>query len=143
MGNEEFLIGSYFVVAAICVCLGLAAYLCLRHPLGKIVDALPRKGWGTTLKKSFPASTLLMALAGFLSVRYSGCANLSYKNIVSDRSYMMTISRQQISETLSSIVLTVFIWGVVILLALVTIRQIKPSAKILEADSGHTGKRES
>jgi hypothetical protein len=143
MGNEVFLIYSYFVVAAICVCLGLIAYLWLRRPLGKIVDALPRKGWGTTLKKSFPAGTLLMALAGFMSVRYSGCTNLPYKNIVSDRGYMMTISRQQISETLSSIVVTIFIWGIVILLALVAIQRVKPNAKMPEADSGHTGKRDS
>ncbi len=142
MGNEEFLISSYFAVAAICVCLGLAAYLWLRRPLDKIVDALPRKSYGTILKRSFPASTLLMALAGFLSVRYYGCANLPYQKIVSDRSYILTISRQQISETLSSIVLTVFIWGVVILLALVAIRRIKPIEKFPDADPRPTAERQ-
>ena len=84
-----------------------------------------------------------MALAGFLSVRYYGCANLPYEKIVSDRSYMLTINRQQISETLSSIVLSVFIWGVIILLVLVAIKQAKPNVKVPEADSSSLGKRES
>jgi hypothetical protein len=130
MGNEEFLIVSYFLVGLFCACLGLAAYLWLRGPAERIFGALQREHWENVLKKSFPASVLLFALSGFMSVSYYGCENRKYNNIVSDRSYVISVNERQISETLSSIVLAVLPWTVIMLVSLLAIRreQMRPKA---------------
>jgi len=54
MGNEAFLLYSYFLTGLISCCLGVVAYSWLRRPMGRIADAQPRKHWGSILKKSFP-----------------------------------------------------------------------------------------
>ena len=118
MGNESFLFRAYFTAGAICACLGLSACLWLRRPLGKITDRIPRRGWTTALKRSFPATILLMAFSGFLSVSYYGCTVTTYKDIVSNRGYILTVGGEQISKTMSSIVLAVFIWAVVVVVSL-------------------------
>lgn len=123
MGNDEFLISSYFLVGLICLCLGVAAYLWLRRPVEQIISALHQKDWENILKKSLPASIILLALSGFLSVSYYGCSGLAYKDIVSDRDYIVSINEQQVSQTLSSIVLAVFLWAVIILMGLLAIRR--------------------
>ncbi len=123
MGNEEFLVASYFLVALICLCLGLATYLWLRHPAEQILGALHRKDWGNILKKSFPVSTILLALSGFMSVSYYGCSGRSYNDIVSDREYITSVNQQQVAETLYSVALAVFVWAVIIFVSLQTIRR--------------------
>lgn len=138
MGNEEFLISSYFLVGAFCTCLGLAAYLWLRRPAERIFGALHREHWQTILKKSFPASIILFALSGFLSVSYYGCEARKYTNIVSDRSYIITVNERQISETLSSIALAVFAWTVMVLMVLVAIRRERPNGKRPDDDPRHS-----
>ena len=100
MGNEAYLILTYFLTGLISFCLGLAAYGWLRHPLGQIADAQPRKEWGNILKKFFPISTLILALAAFMSVSYSdGCPARPYERIIADRAYMVAKNQQQISAT--------------------------------------------
>jgi len=73
MRNDQFLIASYCLTGLVCLCLALAAYLWLRRPAERIFSALPRRDWGNVMKKSFPASTILLALSGFMSVSYYGC----------------------------------------------------------------------
>ena len=123
MGNEEFLIVCYIAAAAISICLGFAAWIWLRSPLGKILDRLSRKGWVTVLKRSYPATAILAAFAGFLSVSYYGCPRESYENMISDRAHIITVSGQQVSESLYSIILAVFFWAVVILVSLVVVQR--------------------
>jgi hypothetical protein len=129
MGNEEFLILSYIIVAAITTCLGFVAWMWLRSPLGSIVEQLPRKGWAAALKRSYPATTILAALGGFLSVSYYGCPRESYKNMISNRAHIIAVSGQQVSESFYSIVLAVFFWGVVILMSLVAIQRARQRTK--------------
>ncbi len=123
MGNDEFLVASYFLTALICLCLGLGAYFWLRHPVERIFGALPRRDWGKILRKSFPASTILLVLSGFLSVSYYGCSGRKYNDIVSDHQYILSVNQQQVSESLYSLVIAVFVWAVIILLSLQTIRR--------------------
>jgi hypothetical protein len=123
MGNEEFLIASYFLVGVICLCLGLTAYFVLRRSFDQIVGRLQRKQWQGIIKKAFPLSTVLIALAGFLSVSYYGCEGRAYKDIVADRTHVITVNEHQISAALSSIVVGVFVWAVLILINLLAIRR--------------------
>jgi hypothetical protein len=129
MGNDAFLIASYFAGGLICVCLGLAAYAWLRRPVVQIADALPQRSWGGVLKRSLPASMILFALSAFLSVKYDSCGTRSYKDILSDHSYMITKNQEQISETFSSITVAVFLWGAIILFALLAIRRAQAATK--------------
>jgi len=123
MGNEEFLIVSYVCGGALCACLGLAAWLLLRVPAKHIVGRLDRKGLAKILQKSFPATMILFALSGFLSVNYSGCTGRVYEDIVSDRSYILRINGQQVSETLTSISLGILLWALIIFVILLAVRR--------------------
>jgi hypothetical protein len=123
MGNEEFLIVSYVGGGVFCAFLGLAAWLLLRVPASQIVSGLGRKTLANILRKSFPATMILIALSSFLSVNYSGCTGRVYKDIVSDRSYILSINGQQVSETLSSISLGVFLWALIIFVILLAVRR--------------------
>jgi hypothetical protein len=129
MRNEELLIASYFLAALVCSCLGVAAYIWLRHPVGRIFGALPQKDWGRILKRSFPVSTILLALSGFMSVSYYGCSGREYKDIVSDHQYILSVNQQQISKTLYSVVIAIFVWAVIILVSLQTIRRERVKAE--------------
>jgi hypothetical protein len=123
MGNEEFLIVSYVCGGVLCACAGLVAWLLLRVPAKRIVSRLDRKGLGSVLQKSFPATMILIALSGFLSVSYSGCTGRSYKEIVSDRSYVLSINGQQVSKALFSITFGVFLWALIIFVILLAVRR--------------------
>jgi len=123
MGNDEFLIVSYFSGGAACLCLALAAYAWLRRPAARIFGALQKPGWASILKRSFPISAILLALSAFMAVNYYGCTGRGYKEIASDRAYILSINQKQISETASSLVVAVFVWAVVVLFNLVSIRR--------------------
>lgn len=125
MGNDEFLITSYFLGGTICLCLALAAYAWLRRPAERIFGALHRPQWERILKRSFPTSTVLLALSAFMAVSYYGygCASRKYKDIVSDRTYIISVNQKQISETSMSIVIAVLVWALIILLNLIIIRR--------------------
>jgi hypothetical protein len=129
VGNDEFLIASYFLVALICLCLGVAAYLWLRHPVDRIFGALRREDMGGMLKKVFPASIILLALSGFMSVSYYGCEGRTYQDIASDHPYIISVNQQQVSKTLDSIALAVFVWAGIIVVSLQTIRREREKAE--------------
>jgi hypothetical protein len=132
MGNEQFLIVSYFVGGLVCLCLGLTAYGWLRRPAEGIFGALRRPGWERFLKRCFPASAVLTSLAAFLAVSYyagEGCASYKYKDIVARRDNMISANRHQIADALSSIVVAVFIWGVIILVNLIVIHREQTKAR--------------
>jgi hypothetical protein len=123
MENEAFLILTYFLTGLISLCLGFAAYWWLRRPVGRIAEAQPGKDWGNILKKSFPISTIILALAAFMSVSYSdGCPARPYERIIADRAYMIAKNQQQISATLSALALGVFFWALIIFLCLLAIQ---------------------
>jgi hypothetical protein len=130
MPNETFLIFSYFLFALICLGLGLAVYLWLRRPFERVIGALPRRAWSSVLKKSFPLSTLLFAFSAFLSVRYyGGCENRLYKDIVADRAYMIAKNQEQLSRTLNSLAVDLFLWAAILILTLLINRRGKAEAK--------------
>ena len=54
-----------------------------------------------------------------------GCQNKSYEEVIS-RAHVITISGEQISESLNSIVVAIFLGTVVILLSLLAIRRSAP-----------------
>lgn len=110
MTNEQYLIVSYFCVAAISVAIGFAAYSWLRAPLRGIAAALPWKALRELLSRLFPVGVILPGLLGFISVSYKGCNFQQYEKIVADRSYLVSKSQEQISASLTHVVWAVFAW---------------------------------
>jgi len=118
MTNEQYLVLSYFISAALSVLLGLLAYLFLRHSFASTVATTSRTRITSALKKLFPLGLVLPALLGFLSVSYWSCDRTSYEEIVQSRPYLVAKNQQQISSILLSFVTAVLIWDVVIVVVL-------------------------
>jgi hypothetical protein len=118
MTNEQYLVVSYFCVAAIAVVIGLVAYFWLRAPLREVAAALPWKALRELLSRLFPVGIVLPALLGFISVSYRGCKLQEYEKIVADRSYLVSKSQEQISASLTHVVWAVFAWCALIAILL-------------------------
>ena len=117
MTNEQYLIVSYFVCAALSLAAGILVYLYLRRPFAAVAAAASGKHLPTILKRLFPCGLLFPALLGFLSVSYRGC-NESYESIIEHREHLVTINQQQISAILFYIVAAVLFWNLIGILIL-------------------------
>ncbi|HME59452.1 MAG TPA: hypothetical protein VKF63_13995 [Terracidiphilus sp.] len=117
MTNEQYLIVSYFVCAALSLAAGILVYLYLRRPFAAVAAAASGKHLPTILKRLFPCGLLFPALLGFLSVSYQGC-NCTYASIVADRNFLVVKNQQQISAILFYIVVAVLFWNLIALLIL-------------------------
>jgi hypothetical protein len=122
MSDERYLIVTYFLTACVCILIGIAADLWLRRPIGQLAVTRLRS-IGVAIRRFFPASTVLIAVAAFASVNYYACGIRDYNSIVSDRTYIRASERQQISATFEWLVVLVIFWGFVILLYLLAIRR--------------------
>ena|ERR1041385_7061074 len=116
MTNDEYLVVSYVVCAALSLALGAIVYLFLRHPFAAVADATPRKHLRAVLRRLFPFGLLFPALLGFVSVSYESCNHDTYAKIVKNRSYLVQKNEEQISSTLLSIAVAILAWDAVILL---------------------------
>jgi len=110
MTNEQYLVVSYFCVAAVSLAMGFAAYAWLRRPLREFASALPWKGVRGLLLRLFPAGIVLPALLGFVSVSYRGCNIQDYNKIIANREYLVAKNQEQISSTSVHVVWAVFAW---------------------------------
>jgi hypothetical protein len=115
--NEQYLIVSYFVCAAISVAAGILVYVYLRRPFAALAESAPGKHLPTILKRLFPCGLIFPALLGFLSVSYRGC-NESYESIIAHRDFLVSINQNQISAILFYTVIAVLFWNLVALLIL-------------------------
>jgi hypothetical protein len=122
MSDERYLIVSYFLTGCVCLLLGVVAFLWLRRPIGQIAGVRFRS-LGEAIHRFFPASTLLIAVAAFASVSYYACGTRNYDQIVSDRPYIRSMERAQISASFEWLAWLAIFWGFVILLYLLAIRR--------------------
>jgi len=122
MSNGHYLIVSYFVVAFVSLCLGLAAYRALRRPFAAIAEAVAGSMRSRLLKRALALSVAMAALLGFLSVSYRGC-DMSYEQIVKDRGYLVQKNREQLQHAGNCIAYVVLAWGVVVVVCLVVLRR--------------------
>jgi uncharacterized iron-regulated membrane protein len=120
--NDQYLIVSYFVCAALSVAAGLLVYLYLRRPFAGVADAASGKHLPTLLKRLLPCGLVFPALLGFLSVSYQGC-DKSYADIVQNREYLVAKNHEQISAILFYIVVAILFWN---LIALLILRSARP-----------------
>lgn len=101
MGNERFLVLSYFLTGFLCLCVGLAAHFWLRWLADSIFASLRRCGLGRALRRLVLVSFVAMVLWGFVSVSYyGGCSEWSYEDIVGSGERMVDVNREQMANAL-------------------------------------------
>ncbi|MGD0293739.1 MAG: hypothetical protein ABSB30_07775 [Terracidiphilus sp.] len=118
MTNEQYLIVSYFVCAALSLAAGVLVYLYLRRPFAVVAGSAHGKRLPAILKRLFPCGLLFPALLGFVSVSYQSCGHTTYESIVESRSYLVAKNHEQISAILFYIVIAVLFWNLIALLIL-------------------------
>ena len=124
MTNDQYLIVSYFVCAALSLAAGVLVYLYLRRPFAGVADSAPGNHLPALLKRLLPCGLIFPALLGFLSVSYRGC-NESYENIIAHRELLVAKNQEQISAILFYIVVAVLFWN---LIALLILRSARPES---------------
>jgi hypothetical protein len=118
MTNDQYLIVSYFAVAALAIVLAGGVWLYLRRSFCGITQALSTGILSQILKVIFPAGLFLPALLGFVSVTYFGCGHLTYEEITKFRWYLIGKNQEQISTILLWTAAAVLFWDFIILLVL-------------------------
>lgn len=111
MTNEQYLIVSYFVVAAACLALGLATFACLRRSFATLTTTAPGGRLGRIFKRLFLLGIVFPAMAGFLSVSFRTCDVSTYPAIVADRSYLIAKNLEQLGASFSYIAIAILLWG--------------------------------
>jgi len=123
MTNEQYLVLSYFLVAALCLGLGTVCCLFLRTPLHILASNLPWKNWTRLLTRLFPVGILLPVLMGFASVSYRGCNVQSYDQILRNRAYLVNVNHHQLRTSILYLICAVLIWDAMLLLVMVAVRR--------------------
>ncbi len=122
MSNEHYLVVSYFVAGAVCLGVGVAAYLALAKPLAKIAEAVAEEHGSRLLKRALRLSMILAALAGFLSISYTqGC--MKYEQVVKNRDYLVRVNQLQVQSTGNWVAAAVVLWCVVVLICIVGVQK--------------------
>jgi len=114
MTNEQYLVVSYFAVGLLAFAFAFATYLFLRHSFIAVTQAVSGK-LSIILRRLFFISIILPALVGFFSVSFRGCSRTTYDQIIADRSYLVAKNQEQLSTSLSYIVIALLLWGIIIL----------------------------
>jgi hypothetical protein len=118
MSDQTYLIVSYFVACAVCIALGVVAYLWLRRPMQEVADSLRYESMKKAVRKGFPLSMILFVLSSAFSVNYYGCEQKKYDDIVKDRPYIVAKNSEEVSEALQAVIWTVGLWSVIFALTL-------------------------
>ncbi len=124
MTNEQYLVVSYFTVGLLSFAFALATYLLLRHSFMGVTQAVRGK-LSIILRRLFFIGIILPALVGFFSVSFRSCSKETYVQIIADRSYLVVKNQEQLSTSLSYIVIALLLWGLIILGAFIINRNHK------------------
>ena len=114
MTNEQYLVVSYFIVGLLSLGFALATYLWLRHSFIGVTQAVGGK-LSIVLRRLFFIGIIFPALVGFFSVSFRSCSKQTYAQIIADRSYLVAKNQEQLSTSLSHIVIALLLWGLIIL----------------------------
>jgi len=117
MANEQFLIISYIIVGLLSLGFALLTYSLLRESFTGIMKIVPEK-LSTILKKLFFIGIVFPAMAGFFSVSFRSCSKQTYAKIIAERSYLIAKNQEQLSTSLTYVVIALLLWGVIVLGAL-------------------------
>lgn len=121
MNNEQYLILSYFAIAAGSILLALVIYALLRRSLHGLSKTVFTGDLGKVLRKAFPLNLVLFALAGFFSVSLRGCNKESYESIVTDKAYLIAKNQEQIAATMLYLCKALLLFGLLVSICLAII----------------------
>ncbi|MCJ7773275.1 MAG: hypothetical protein MUP22_09100 [Desulfobacterales bacterium] len=124
MANEQFLIVLYIIIGLLSLGFAILTYIWLRGSFDEIMNAVSDR-LSVILKRLFFIGIVLPAMAGFFSVSFRSCSKQTYANIIADRSYLIAKNQEQLSTSLTYIVIALFVWGVIVLGALMVGRSHK------------------
>ena len=113
MTNEQYLVVSYFTVGLLSFAFASATYLLLRHSFIAVTQAVRGK-LSIILRRLFFIGIIFPALLGFFSVSFRSCEQ-TYVQIIANRSYLVAKNQEQLSTSLSYIVISLLLWGLIIL----------------------------
>ena len=128
MANEQFLIVSYITIGLLSLGFSILTYIWLRESFVGIINTIPGR-FSIILKRLFFIGIVFPAMAGFFSVSFRSCSKQTYANIIAERSYLIAKNQEQLSTSLTYIVIALLVWGVIVLGALMVSR----SSKIKQA----------
>ena len=117
MSNERYLIISYFVLAVVCLALGVFVRQILRKPFAAVVDATV----GTRshlVKKALTVTLTVAGVLGFLGYSYNQKGCISYEQVIQNRQTLVDANVHQVQGASYWIALTVIAWGVVVVIFL-------------------------
>jgi hypothetical protein len=117
MENEHFLIISYTIIGLLSLGFAMLTYIWLRESFNGIMKVIPEK-FSRILKKLFFLGIVFPAMAGFFSVSFRSCSKQTYAKIIAERSYLIAKNQEQLSTSLTYIVIALMAWGIVLLSAL-------------------------
>jgi HAMP domain-containing protein len=119
MSNDEYLVVSYWAMAALSAVAGCAAWVWLRNPMERLAGAV-RRDLLPMVRRIFPAGLVLPAIAGFCSVSYRGCvSHTDFASIVADRSYLVAKTHEQAQQAVAYLKWAVLVWCVFAILMLI------------------------
>ena len=121
MANEQFLIVSYIIIGLLSLGLAILTYTLLRDSFSGIMKVVPEK-LSIILKKLFFIGIIFPAMAGFFSVSFRSCSKQTYAKIIAERSYLIAKNQEQLATSLTYIVIALFLWGIIVLGALMVSR---------------------
>jgi hypothetical protein len=121
MANEQFLIVSYIIIGLLSLGLAILTYILLRDSFTEIMKAVPEK-FSIILKRLLFIGIIFPAMAGFFSVSFRSCSKQTYAKIIAERSYLIAKNQEQLSTSLTYIVIALFLWGIIVLGALMVSR---------------------
>lgn len=116
MTNDHFLIVSYFVVGAISVAIGAAAFVFLRRSFEDSLKLGVGKNLESVLTRLFPVGIIVPALLGFVSVAYITCGVQTYDQAVRDRQYLIQKSHEQLSSVCLMLLFAIIFWDLLLIL---------------------------
>ncbi|MBW1848076.1 MAG: hypothetical protein JRJ27_13240, partial [Deltaproteobacteria bacterium] len=107
----------YIIIGLLSLGLAVLTYIWLRDSFSGIMKVVPER-LSIILEKLFFIGIIFPAMAGFFSVSFRSCSKQTYAKIIAERSYLIAKNQEQLSTSLTYIVIALFFWGVIVLGAL-------------------------
>jgi hypothetical protein len=115
MSNDLYLRLSYVGAGLAALVLAWTAYFALKKSLAGATGALAESRLRQVIRRLFFPGVVLPAMVGFLSVTFHSCSKNTYQKIIEDRAYLIAKNQEQISASLSHVVIALMVWGLILL----------------------------
>ena len=116
MTNETYLYVSYFAAVSLGLVLTFVILAILRGPHQEATAIATAKKVGSFMRRIFPSWLIIAVLLAFISVSYIDCAHKDYQQVVADRSYLVSKTREQVYTMLRWLAVALFAYCLMLVL---------------------------